>query len=311
MNPFKTILSVAILLLLSAVSYAQAPPQGINYQTVIRDNGGTIIPNQTIGFQFSILKNSAMGSAVYVETQSTTTNSQGVADLVIGFGVPVLGPLSAVQWENDNYFLQVDVDVAGGTNYQTIGTSQLLSVPYAFHAQTASELNIEGNTNDILAYNGSEWSPNTLSVNNNGGNLSHNNMQPSLGLTYIIALQGVFPSPSRSANRSLDPFLAEIILFGGNFAPQGWAKCEGQLLSISQYSALFSILGTQYGGDGETTFALPDLRGRVPVGQGNGPGLTPRSNGQKFGSETETLNVNQMPSHNHGTTLTDTSRDGQ
>ncbi|MBT8303765.1 MAG: tail fiber protein [Bacteroidia bacterium] len=88
-------------------------------------------------------------------------------------------------------------------------------------------------------------------------------------------------------------------MFGGNFAPQGWAECNGQLLSIAQNSALFSILGTTYGGDGETTFGLPDLRGRVPMHQGNGPGLTPRPLGLKSGSESTTLNSNNLPQHSH------------
>jgi microcystin-dependent protein len=97
-----------------------------------------------------------------------------------------------------------------------------------------------------------------------------------------------------------DPFLGEIILFAGNFAPRNWAFCHGQLLPISQNTALFSILGTQYGGDGRTTFALPDLRGRVPIGTGQGPGLSSYpSNGQKGGAETHTLSEAEMPQHDH------------
>jgi microcystin-dependent protein len=96
-----------------------------------------------------------------------------------------------------------------------------------------------------------------------------------------------------------DPFLGEIKMFGGNFAPQGWAQCDGQLLTIAQYSALFSILGTTYGGDGETTFGLPEMRGRVPVHQGTGPSLTNRPLGQKSGAEQNTLAVTNMPAHSH------------
>lgn len=96
-----------------------------------------------------------------------------------------------------------------------------------------------------------------------------------------------------------EPFIGEIILFAGNFAPRGWALCQGQLMSIAQNTALFSILGTTYGGDGVTTFALPDLRGRVPLGQGQGPGLTPRVLGEESGSETVTLISTEIPAHNH------------
>ena len=96
-----------------------------------------------------------------------------------------------------------------------------------------------------------------------------------------------------------DPFIGQIQPFGFNFAPRGWAKCDGQLLAISSNTALFSLLGTIYGGDGRTTFALPDLRGRVGLHAGNGPGLSNRVIGEKSGAETVTLNTQQMPSHNH------------
>ena len=96
-----------------------------------------------------------------------------------------------------------------------------------------------------------------------------------------------------------DPFIGEIRLFAGNFAPNGWAFCSGQTMSIAQNTALFSLLGTTYGGNGQTTFVLPDLRGRVPVHQGNGPGLTPRTLGEVSGSEAITLTTSQIPAHSH------------
>lgn len=97
--------------------------------------------------------------------------------------------------------------------------------------------------------------------------------------------------------------IGTIILFAGNFAPRSWAFCEGQLLSISQNTALFSILGTTYGGDGKSTFALPDLRGRVPIQQGTGAGLSHHSLGAKVGKETNTLQVANLPAHNHVASL--------
>jgi microcystin-dependent protein len=96
-----------------------------------------------------------------------------------------------------------------------------------------------------------------------------------------------------------EPFLAEIIMFAGNFAPRGWAFCQGQILSIAQNTALFSLLGTTYGGNGQTTFALPDLRGRVPVGTGQGPGLPSINLGEVSGEPTHTLIITEMPAHNH------------
>ncbi len=95
------------------------------------------------------------------------------------------------------------------------------------------------------------------------------------------------------------PYVGQIMAFGGNFAPQGWALCDGSLLPISQYDVLFSLIGTTYGGDGQTTFALPDLRSRVPLHQGQGSGLSNYVLGQSGGAEAVTLTVGQLPQHSH------------
>ncbi|SFB46073.1 phage tail protein [Algoriphagus aquimarinus] len=97
----------------------------------------------------------------------------------------------------------------------------------------------------------------------------------------------------------MNPFVGQIELFGGNFAPRGWAFCYGQLLAVSEHDALFSLLGTIYGGDGSTTFALPDLRGRCVIGAGHGPGLSDRRQGVRLGGELETMIPNHLPSHTH------------
>lgn len=96
-----------------------------------------------------------------------------------------------------------------------------------------------------------------------------------------------------------EPFLGQISTFGFNFAPRGWASCDGRILSIAQNTALFSLLGTTYGGNGQTTFALPDLRGRVSVNQGQGPGLTNYVIGETGGVENVSLISTQIPAHNH------------
>lgn len=101
----------------------------------------------------------------------------------------------------------------------------------------------------------------------------------------------------------MDPFVGQLFLLPFNFAPQGWALCNGQLLSIAENTALFSLIGNYYGGDGITNFAVPDLRGRAAMNQGGGPGLSTYSIGQTGGLENETLNTNELPSHNHVATL--------
>ena len=105
-----------------------------------------------------------------------------------------------------------------------------------------------------------------------------------------------------------DPFIGEIRIFAGSFAPRDWAFCDGSLLQVNQNTALFSILGTVYGGDGRTTFALPDLKGRAPIHEGTGTGLSTYRLGQKGGAATETFTESQMPSHTHAAIAVPQSR---
>jgi len=102
----------------------------------------------------------------------------------------------------------------------------------------------------------------------------------------------------------MESYVGDIRLFAGTFAPRGWVLCNGALLSISEYEMLYTLIGTAYGGDGQTTFAVPDLRGRVPVGQGTGLGLSPRVLSQVYGSESVTLLTAQMPQHTHALNAT-------
>ena len=117
-----------------------------------------------------------------------------------------------------------------------------------------------------------------------------------------VALASVTTAP-KPAKASADPLLGQLMLFGGNFCPRGWTNADGQLLSIAQYSALFSIFGTMYGGDGRTTFGMPDLRGRSPIHTGNGPGIGSYNQGAKGGSTNFFMTTLQMPSHNHTGTI--------
>lgn len=108
----------------------------------------------------------------------------------------------------------------------------------------------------------------------------------------------------------MDPYVGEIKLFAGNYAPIGWALCNGQIMHIQQNPMLYSVIGNIYGGDGKTTFALPNMQGMAPMGQGAGPGLTPRNIGDEVGGTTQTLTIQQLPSHTHvpnGTSVSSTT----
>jgi microcystin-dependent protein len=118
-------------------------------------------------------------------------------------------------------------------------------------------------------------------------------------ILFLIALASLMFSQSASAQVGEQPFIGEILVVPYNFAPAGWAFCDGSLFLISGNTALFALIGTTYGGDGLTTFAVPDLRGRTAIHMGQGPGLSPYNIGQNGGEESVTLNINQMPAHSH------------
>jgi microcystin-dependent protein len=133
-----------------------------------------------------------------------------------------------------------------------------------------------------------------------GGGQPFDNTQPSLAVHYIIDINRSAKFPSREGDGTTEsPLLGEIDLFAGSFAPRGWAFCDGQVLKIDQDIPLFSIIGTTYGGDGKTTFALPDLQDRAVVGTGKGPGLTNRPLGEPFGKDRVVVSVQQIPPHAH------------
>jgi len=122
---------------------------------------------------------------------------------------------------------------------------------------------------------------------------SRNRVLCFLFLAVLVAIIASVPASAQ------EPFVGEIRYVGFNFAPQGWALCNGQILPINQYQALFSLLGTSFGGDGVQTFALPDMRGRVPVASGQGPGLSNRNIGDQGGKESVALTIPQLPAHRH------------
>jgi hypothetical protein len=153
----KKVFLLICLVVATNTLFAQAP-QGVNYQTVVRNNAGVAIENQIVSIRFTVLQNSVNGTAVYVETHTATTSSLGLVNLVIGQGSATQGSFNNIDWATGPYFIQTEVDVAGGSNYVVAGTQQLMSVPYALHAQTAESLVGGGSgTNGFSHYIGEQF----------------------------------------------------------------------------------------------------------------------------------------------------------
>ena len=155
----KNCIMTICFLIFATVLFAQAP-QAFKYQAVARDNSGNLIANQSVGFRISVLQNSPTGTSVYSETHTVASNNLGLVNLDLGAGNPVSGTFSTINWGSGNYFVKVELDVTGGSNYLFMGTSQLLSVPYALHAQTANSIANDSDA-QTLTINGS-----TLSISN-------------------------------------------------------------------------------------------------------------------------------------------------
>jgi hypothetical protein len=151
---------LAIGLLMSSIGLFAQAPQAFKYQAVARDNSGNLIANQSVGFRISILQNSPTGSPVYSETHTVASNNLGLVNLDLGAGNPVSGTFSNINWGTGNYFVKVELDVSGGSNYLLMGTTQLLSVPYALHAQSATSIANDSDA-QTLSINGT-----TLSISN-------------------------------------------------------------------------------------------------------------------------------------------------
>jgi microcystin-dependent protein len=200
----------------------------------------------------------------------TTYGGDGVAT----FGVPDLRGRAPIQAGTGNGLTPQALGEASGQETVTLTTAQMTA-----HTHTLPG----GGATDAA-----------------GGGQSHTNMQPTLALADIFAVAGAFPS---SAGTTADNFVGEVRWFAGTFVPGGWSSTDGQILQIATNSVVFALIGTIYGGDGNTTFAMPDLRGRVALHEGQGPGLTARALGAQLGTETELVAVTQLAAHTHSVTI--------
>ncbi|MCX6270467.1 MAG: hypothetical protein NTU44_04465 [Bacteroidetes bacterium] len=149
------------LILIQFSSFCQSP-EAIKYQTIVRDTGGNILSNQSVSFRLSILQGGHLGTTVYCEIHLKTTNQFGLATLEIGEGMVVSGDFAAINWGNDSYYLQMEVDPAGGTSWILMGTSQFLSVPYALYSKKSGNDLPSGAAGQTLRNDGTTWVPSSI-----------------------------------------------------------------------------------------------------------------------------------------------------
>ncbi len=283
----KIISTLLVSLAIISFAFGQSP-NIFKYQAVVRDNSGNLIATQNVKFRISLLKGSPTGTISYTEQQTTATNQFGLANLEIGNGSNQGGSIDTIQWSHADYFIKIELDPTGGSAFQLMGTSQLMSVPYALYAEKSKKALNDNDTSATNALQNLTLVGNTLSISN--GN--------SVNL-------GVIPSGC-------------IMSYAGATTPAGWLICDGSAISRTTYSNLFANIGTAYGsGDGTTTFNLPDLRGRFLRGvdgtAGNDPDKSTRiaSNiGGNTGNNIGSLQSDTLQTHNHNLIIS-TSGGGQ
>ncbi len=235
---------------------AQAPEK-MSYQAVIRNASNVLVANQGVGMKISILQGTATGTEVYKElfNPNPTTNANGLVTLAIGTGLPITGIFAGIDWSAGPYFIKTETDPTGGTSYTITSTTQLMSVPYALYAKNGvpSQINQAGKV-----------------LTTDGTSASWTKMLSDIGVKFYIVAQGDFPNFSTGASANT---LGAIVMHanngGGLINDVGVTiPCDGRSLLISQHQALFSVIYTTYGGDGVTTFKIPNLNnGLAPKGR--------------------------------------------
>lgn len=293
MTFMKSVITLIFAAFVAFASFAKVP-LAIAYQTCILNSSGKPATTDILTVTASIVTDTTSSAvALYSETHDgVEPNANGLISLVIGKGTAVSGSMESIDLTKGPYFVKISTD-----KYGVAGISQLASFPYASHAMSADNFPPKTTIDSALCtFDGTNWvarKPAKITLGIAGGSQPHNNMQPSLTINYYIATQGIFPSQSTT------PFIGQIELFCySSFNPAGYVACDGSLLSISDHYALFALIGTTFGGDGQSTFAVPDLRGRVPINQGNNYII-----GQSGGAENVVLTIQNLPMHNHNGTV--------
>lgn len=229
----KTIAICAAILMTASVflpqhASAQAPNK-MSYQAVIRNSSNVLVTNTSVGMRISILQTSPSGSAVYVETQTPTSNANGLVSIEIGGGTVVSGTFSSIDWANGPYFIQTETDPAGGTNYSITGTSQLLSVPFALYAQNG--LNNGAAAGNTPYWDGTKWVTNSSNVWNNGGyvGVATNAPTAQLDIAGTLRVRGGNPGVGKTLTSDVDG----LAKWQNNIAFQATSSSSGNILTAT------------------------------------------------------------------------------
>lgn len=302
--------STFLILLILATKLVAQIPEKISYQAIIRDSQNILVSNQTIGIKLSILQGTITGNIVYTEYHSLNTNINGLLTLNIGTGISSSSSFNAIAWDNGPYFIKTEMDLTNTNNYTITTTSELLSVPYALHAKTANRLSAPIVENDPVF----NTSPASSITENDKLNWDNHITEVDGSITNEIQELSI-SNDTISLNRS-GGFVklpnaiptGSIMLWSSSTPPNGWMICDGRSLNKTNYAKLYNVINTLYGGNA-TTFKLPNLQERVPVGVSAQTQYTLGSQGGSISSTPNisvnghvldhTLTISQIPSHNH------------
>jgi len=279
---------IPFLLLFPFICFGQTP-QGVNYQAVAYDANGFELSNKEVGVRISIIEGSAFGTPQLVEEHDVTTSEQGLFSLIIGQGALLGGEVSSlldIPWGSNTYFLKIELDTENNGSYMDFGTQQFMSVPYALYAESSGALGPEGPDGEPGNNGVNCWDSNSNGLNDIEEDINDDGAYNALDCMWVLS------------NASSSP-LGVILPYAASNPPEAWMICDGTELSRDEYSDLFSLIDTIYGsGDGFSTFNIPNLSGRIPVGKdvdstiiSNGADL-----GNFGGEETHTLTADEIAS---------------
>jgi microcystin-dependent protein len=336
----KKIITILSALFITTNVFAQSP-QRMSYQAVVRNTSNNLVLSAPVGMRVSIIQGSIFGASVYVETQNPITNSNGLISISIGTGTIVTGSFSTVNWANGPYFIKTETDPLGGTAYSIIGTSELMSVPYALYAGNATTYT-SGNGISISSGTIANTAPNqtvnisaagissvtgtypnyTINTPNHiagagisvsGATITNSAPDKTVTLTGTGAtsITGVYPNYTVNSPIVSGIPVGTILPFAGSTVPAGYLICDGAQINRITYANLFSVIGSSWGnGNGTTTFHVPDFRGRFMRGQNAGSGQDPDAatrtainTGGNTGDNVGTVQSGGLSSHNHNLTI--------